>query len=81
VRGRLLAESLRHGHDLRVRDLVVIRIGRHDMATRTAGTGFRAAEDHIVVFAGRIVRYRVGGEAGCAAAVEYGRAARLARLG
>jgi len=129
VRGRLLAESLRLGHDLRVRDLVVTRIGRHDVSTSTAPdettpnqravdssggaaemqptvwtfldfeapdadadqlaraladalvaengwyADFLVAEDHVVVFAGRVFRYRLGDEAGRAAAVEYGLAA------
>ena len=35
LRGTLLAESLRVGHDLRVADLKVTRIGRHDVSQST----------------------------------------------
>ena len=35
---------------------------------------FRVGGDHVVVFAGRVFRYRMGDEAGRRAAVEYGRA-------
>jgi hypothetical protein len=35
VRGRLLTESLRVGADLRVPDLRVVRVGRHDVSSST----------------------------------------------
>jgi hypothetical protein len=35
LRGRLLAESLRVGHDLRIPALVVTRLGRHDVSSST----------------------------------------------
>jgi hypothetical protein len=123
--GTLLAESLRVGHDLRVADLVVTRLGRHDVSRSTApsaeqpradGDGavdgqpdvwtfvdfaapderaaeladalaaallpdlgwyadFTVAGDHVVVFAGRVFRYRIGDAAGRRAAVEHGLAA------
>ena len=124
--GRLLTESLRVGADLRVADLTVVRVGRHDVATSTspdaapttegqvggaaqgqpqvwtfldfeapderadelaraladaleATTGwwadFLVGDDHVIVFAGRAFRYRVGDRRGRQAAVDWGRAA------
>jgi hypothetical protein len=35
LKGRLLAESLRLGHDLRVAGLTVNRVGRHDVSAST----------------------------------------------
>jgi hypothetical protein len=35
LRGRLLAESLRVGHDLRIAGLAVTRVGRHDVSSST----------------------------------------------
>lgn len=126
LRGRLLAESLRVGHDLQVADLVVIRIGRHDVSKSTApfanaaedaATGgasssqpsiwtfidfeasderaeelaytlanallaedgwwadFLVGNDHVVVFANKIFRYRVGDTDARHKAIEYGLAA------
>lgn len=124
LRGTLLAESLRLGHDLRVADLDVTRIGRHDVSgTTTPGeqvpaeprgavgaqptvwtfvdfeapderadeladalaealspeTGwyadFRVGAEHVVVFARRVFRYRIGDRAGRDAAVRHGIAA------
>ena len=128
LRGTLLAESLRVGHDLRVADLKVTRIGRHDVSQSTVppsdpaeqpdtgGGGstkaqpgiwtfvefeapderageladalaaalvaelgwyadFTVGDDRVVVFAGRIFRYRTGDEAARREAVEYGLAA------
>jgi hypothetical protein len=131
--GRLLAESLRLGHDLQVADLTVTRVGRHDVtgstvpekdvagtpraedpATSSSGaTGsqpsvwtfidfeapddradelaraladallaedgwwadFTVGEDHVVVFANKVFRYRVGDVAARNEAIEYGLAA------
>jgi hypothetical protein len=125
LKGRLLAESLIVGHDLRVPDLRVVRIGRHDVsesttpageagATPTAGAvetqpsiwtfvdfeapderadalaqaiagalladdgwwaDFVVGDDHVVIFAGKVLRYRIGDDAGREAAVRYGLAA------
>jgi hypothetical protein len=119
LRGTLLAESLRLGRDLRVADLVVTRIGRHDVTESTdpsadggstatqpstwtfvdfeapderaeelaralaeallADDGWYAdfvvGDDHVVVFAERIFRYRIGDVAARAEAVAYGIAA------
>ena len=41
LRGTLLAESLRVGHDLRVADLKVTRIGRHDVSQSTVPPSIR----------------------------------------
>jgi hypothetical protein len=122
--GTLLAESLRVGHDLRVADLVVTRLGRHDVSRSTlpdappsadgggAAEGqpdvwtfvdfeapderagaladalaaallpemgwyadFTVGDDRVVVFAGRVFRYRIGDEAGRREAIEHGLAA------
>src|SRR5689334_1630589 len=120
--GTLLVESLRPGHDLRIADLLVTRIGRHDVTRSTtpsaeadgggaaegqpdvwtfvdfAAPDERAGEladalaaallaelgwyadftvggDHVVVFAGRVFRYRIGDAAGRREAVEHGLAA------
>jgi hypothetical protein len=128
LRGRVLAESLRVGTDLRIADLTVVRLGRHDVSTSTtpavdpapAGTDgdrgatasqpsiwtfvdfeapderadelaqaladvliadqgwwadFRVGDDHVVVFAGRVFRYRVGDAVGRDEARAYGLAA------
>ena len=122
LRGTLLAESLRLGRDLRVADLVVTRIGRHDVTESTdpvgdGGSGgatatqpstwtfvefeapderaeelaralaealladdgwyadFVVGDDHVVVFSGRIFRYRIGDVAARAEAVAHGIAA------
>jgi hypothetical protein len=44
LRGTLLAESLRLGHDLRVAELVVTRVGRHDVSGTTAPGADGASE-------------------------------------
>jgi hypothetical protein len=125
LRGTLLAESLRVGHDLRLQGLTVLRIGRHDVTESTVPDAqapadvpsgasgsqpsvwtfvdfeapddhaeqladafadalleedgwyvdFRVGDDHVVVFAGKVFRYRVGDDAGRRGAVEFGLAA------
>jgi len=128
LKGRLLAESLRVGHDLEVPSLKVVRIGRHDVSESTkpfadttetsisdpggasssqpsvwtfvdfeapdesadqiadaladallADHGwwadFIVGNDHVVVFAGKVFRYRIGDNDGRQEAVEYGLAA------
>ena len=125
LRGRLLAESLRVGHDLRVAGLTLVRVGRHDVSKSTTpetdaakdpagGSGgasrsqpsiwtfidfqapderaeelanalaaallaedgwwadFRVGDDHVVVFADKLFRYRVGDTDGRNEAIEYG---------
>jgi hypothetical protein len=125
LQGRLLAESLRVGLDLEVRDLTVVRIGRHDVSTSTipfpdagppadpaaggASTSqptvwtfvdfqapdglaeelagalaaallaedgwcadFVVDDEHAVVFARSVFRYRLGDRVGRDEAVEYG---------
>ena len=111
IAGCLLAESLAVGADLKVPDLVVTRLGRHDASGSTVPTqpdvwtfvnfeapderadelasvlaemlrpedgwyaDFRVGDDHVVVFSGRVFRYRVGDQAGRAEVVDYGRRA------
>ena len=125
LKGRLLAESLRVGVDLQVADLVVSRLGRHDVSASTAPSDdvetasnagnqgaiesqpsvwtfvdfeapderadelaqalagallaedgwyadFTVAGDHVVVFAGKVFRYRIGDSDGRNEAIEHG---------
>jgi hypothetical protein len=126
--GRLIAESLRVGQDLRVPGLTVARLGRHDVtrsttpfegvasdsADRSEGASgtqpniwtfvdfeapderadelaealaralmrengwwadFVVGDDHVVVFASKVFRYRIGDADARNAAVDYGVAA------
>ncbi|MFD6414129.1 hypothetical protein [Nocardia asteroides] len=127
IRGRIIAESLRAGADIRLDGLSLVRLGRHDVSGSTlpADEGadrdgqhgavdgqpstwtfvdFEGADpladdlaqllarsldpnygwwadftvdatEHVIVFAGRWFRYRIGDEAGKAEAVAWGRAA------
>lgn len=127
IRGRIIAESLRTGTDVRVDGLQLVRLGRHDVSASTLppdgqrdnqeqhgvvdaqprvwtfvefeAPSSRADElaralaeslepdlgwyadftiddtERVVVFAGRIFRYRMGDEAARAEAVAWGRAA------
>jgi len=128
IKGRLIAESLRVGHDVRVTGLTVARLGRHDVTGSTTpfesvtedGAGppvgasasqpsiwtfvdfeapderadelgealahalisengwwadFVVGEDHVVVFANMVFRYRMGDVDARKAAVDYGLAA------
>ena len=124
IRGRIIAESLRVGADLRLPELTLVRLGRHDVATSTRPSDERddgrdehgvvsgqpttwtfidfeapgaVAEElagaladlvddqygwwadftvndaeHVIVFAGRSFRYRIGDRAGRAEAVAWG---------
>jgi hypothetical protein len=127
LRGRLLAESLRVGTDLRVMDLLVPRVGRHDGSQSTSPddgppaadnqprgatdtqpkiwtfldfeapeeradelaqaladvlepeggwyADFIVGDDHVVVFAGHVFRYRIGDKQARDEAIAWGRAA------
>ncbi|MFD6287616.1 hypothetical protein [Streptomyces sp. NPDC060205] len=127
IRGRIIAESLRAGADIRLAGLSLVRLGRHDVSVSTLpaneGAGgedqhgvvdgqpctwtfvdFEGADsladdlaqllarsldpnhgwwadftvdatEHVIVFAGRWFRYRIGDETGRAEAVAWGRAA------
>ncbi len=128
LKGTLLGESLRIGHDLRMLELRMLRIGRHDVSTSTAGTDgvtdtpdvgpggatgsqprvwtlvdfeapedcadelaraladalepsngwyadFTVGDDHVVVFAKKVFRYRKGDRTARDEAVTYGLAA------
>jgi hypothetical protein len=126
IRGRVIAEGLKQGADLRVNELRVVRLGRHDVHASTLPTGeqrdgsvqgavehqptiwtfidFEAPDaiadelaqalsevlepdlgwwadfiiddcEHVIVFAGRAFRYRIGDEFARAEAVAWGQAA------
>jgi hypothetical protein len=110
LKGRLLAESLRIGHDLQISGFEVVRIGRHDVSEPGGATeaqpsvwtfvdfeapderadelaaalaeallaehgwyaDFTAKDEHYVVFAGKVFRYRIGDPGGRSEAVAYG---------
>jgi hypothetical protein len=125
LKGRLLAESLRVGHDVRVPDLTVVRIGRHDVSESTTpfesgseaaarGAGgassrqpgvwtfidfeapaeradelaqalagallaengwwadFTVDGDRVIVFAGKVFRYRIGDREARDEAIDHG---------
>jgi hypothetical protein len=70
--GLLLTESLRVGAEL-VADELAEALSRVLRPEDGWYTDFAVGDDHVVVFAERVFRYRQGDEAGLAEAVAHGR--------